>query len=116
MADIQVAASEEDESSSDMEQIVRRIRAWKCSGWDPITVEAVTAGAFVLAGTELDADNDQERILECARGIVLSCDGVMRCKIGFVNKGESSYVRYPVITRQPHSSTDQRRLRRRHME
>ena len=70
-------ARDEDEIPSEMERIVRRIRAWKCSGWDPITVEAVTAGAFVLADTEIDADNDQECILECARGVV--CRAMKSC-------------------------------------
>ena len=79
------------------EAVVRSILALKCSSWDPITEDAVFEGAFVLADSALCADKETEVIEECARGIVLSCDQKMLCKIGFVNKGENC-LRHVSIT------------------
>ena len=69
-------------------EIIRRIRDSRYSSWDPITEDAVAEGAFVLADTAIVADNENESVQECARGIIISSDHSKVCRIGFLNKAD----------------------------
>ena len=75
---------------SNAHYIIEQLRAYKATGWDPIKESEVASGATVLADSTFLADNGQDMVEECARGLIVDCQPNLLCKIAFLNKGQAS--------------------------
>ena len=61
------------------ESIKLRIRSFKSHGWDQNTTEEVIVGAPVLADCDRSADNGNDMVRECARGLVVDRSAYLVC-------------------------------------
>ena len=71
----------------DEQEIIRRIRAIACHGWDPLGDGEVLEGGYVLADCAFPGDEGEQDVQECARGLILRCTEDRTCHIALLNRG-----------------------------